>query len=352
MSVVFHSRHRIFDQVKFYISTWTGRILLVNFILFLLISFSSRSLFSPEGQVLVAWGAKDPVRIAQGEWWRFVSPIFLHFGILHFALNSLALKVVGSYLETMLGARWFLLIYLGSGVAGNVLSSLTNVSLGAGASGAIFGLIGVGMLLELMILYREKSKFYMAPFTSMAVLNIAFAIVFNFISHLSENSKVGIDNAAHIGGLLAGIILGTTMLLLKKNRLLSKNKLFGWSLTCFFVASLAFGAYIPLCTPRIYDELVKEADRSSNLSKAYYFYSQALKLDKTNPEIRFKHGRALVFLGDIHYALPDFLYCAHYQHLEPEFRKLYAELREAGHSEDATVLMSIIKRMQERAPKT
>lgn len=333
-------------QSSFYFSTWTGRILLVNFILFLLISISSGSIFAPESQVLIAWGAKDPVGIARGEWWRLIAPIFLHFGIIHFALNSLALKVVGAYLEPMVGAFWFLLIYLGSGIAGNVLSSYTNVSLGAGASGAIFGLIGLGVVVERIVMYKEREQFFkMGPFTYMTIINIAFAVVFNFISLLADGGRIGIDNSAHLGGLFGGMLLASAMLFIKRNRLLERNYLLGAGLILVFCGSLALGAYFPFFTPRIYEQLISEAEKNSELPRSYYYYTQALRINASDSKLRFKRGRALALLGEVHYAMEDLLYCARFGSLESDFEKLHEELIAMGHIEDAAAVKSILDRM-------
>lgn len=345
-------RHNFRDKFRFYFGTWTGRILLVNFILFVIISISSMSIFAPDTYVLITWGAKDPVGIARGEWWRFFVPIFLHFGILHFALNSIALKFIGSYLEPMLGSLWFLIIYFGTGIGGNVLSAVTNVSLGAGASGAIFGLIGVGMLIEQIIMRKEGFPWTkLGPFTYMAIINIAFAVVFNFISYLAAGGRIGIDNAAHLGGLFSGVILGYAMLSVKKNRLVQTHSSLGLLSLLLLILALGFGVKKAMDPKYIYQEMLIEAEKDKEPARAYYYYSQALFLNDSDPRVRFKRGRSLMLLDEVHYAMKDLIYCTQYPALERDFDALHAELVMTGHTEAAQKLQMLIERMKKTYKK-
>src|SRR5690606_36651475 len=92
--------------------------------------------------VLIEYGAKFNQLIVAGEWWRFITPIFLHIGILHLLMNSLALYYLGSIVEKIYGSGRFLFIYLFSGFLGALGSFIFNPSISAGASGAIFGCFG------------------------------------------------------------------------------------------------------------------------------------------------------------------------------------------------------------------
>ncbi len=341
------------SRLRFYFQTWTGRILLVNFLIFILITVSSGSLWAPDGRVLAFWGAKDPVGIAHGEWWRLLSPIFLHFGIIHFFLNALALKVVGSYLEPFLGSFWFLLIYFCSGVMGNLFSSLANMSIGAGASGAIFGLIGVGLVVEQLIMHKQglRGRRRIGPFSSMAIINLVFALIFNLIASLSENAKVGMDNAAHLGGLTGGVVLGCAMMTLRKNKLLASKTKTGVLLLIVFFASLLGGAYIPLGTPYIYQHLLKEAERTQDERKSYFFLSEALAINAADPKVHFKRGSLMILYGDSHHALPDLLFAAQFSSMEDEFELLQQTLRNRARLEDAAIVQSILEDMRKNLKK-
>ena len=119
--------------LKFLWSTWSGRIILLNTIVFILHGLDAGSFLNPSADSLSAWGAKDNGLIVEGQLWRLLTPIILHVGLLHFAFNNWALYVIGYQIEYHLGRNWFLCLYLFSGVAGNLASGLFSLSLSAGA---------------------------------------------------------------------------------------------------------------------------------------------------------------------------------------------------------------------------
>jgi rhomboid protease GluP len=152
---------------------------------------------SIDGRTLVRFGAKDGFLIVRGEWWRFVTPVFLHANLIHLAFNSWVLFDLGPAVEGLYGPQKFLVLYVMTGAASFGLSFLWNpVPISVGASGAIFGLIGV------MIAYgyrnrRGAGEAVRNMFVRWAVYMLAFGLIIP-----------GIDNAAHIGGLVSGIAFG------------------------------------------------------------------------------------------------------------------------------------------------
>ena len=126
--------------------------------------------------------------------------LFLHFGIAHLINNMLKLFVLGSTLESVIGKIKFLLLYLVAGLGGNVLSIWLSIQIGkysvsAGASGAIFGIIGA----LLYIVIRNRGR--VGTLTSKGMLfMIVISLYYGFTS-------AGIDNYAHIGGLITGVIM-------------------------------------------------------------------------------------------------------------------------------------------------
>jgi membrane associated rhomboid family serine protease len=138
---------------------------------------------------------------ATGEWWRLLSSTFLHFGFLHLAFNMWALWVNGIVAERLFGSSRYLLIYLVAGVAGSLTSFLWHPFVnGAGASGAIFGVLGA------LLAYFLRTDTGIPRSVIVAQRNAAaFFIV---VSILNAARFPGIDNAAHLGGLAAGFILG------------------------------------------------------------------------------------------------------------------------------------------------
>jgi membrane associated rhomboid family serine protease len=134
-----------------------------------------------------------PPAVAHGEWYRVVSSMFLHYGVLHIAFNMWALWVVGSQLEGMLGRLRFASLYLLSGIGGSVLSFSTGplLSPAAGASGAIFGLFGAFFV----ILRRRNIE--AGGMLGLIVINLVLSFTIS-----------NIDWRGHIGGLVVGVVLG------------------------------------------------------------------------------------------------------------------------------------------------
>src|SRR3954471_20883566 len=135
------------EHFEFLHAVWTQRthatktFLVINIIVFLLMAFAGGS---TNQTTLMAFGVKSNPEIAQGQWWRFVTPIFIHIGLLHLLFNSYALWIVGPQVEKLYGSASFAVLYVLTGIAGVAGSYLYHpYSISAGASGAIFGLFGV-----------------------------------------------------------------------------------------------------------------------------------------------------------------------------------------------------------------
>ncbi|WP_299739610.1 rhomboid family intramembrane serine protease [uncultured Rossellomorea sp.] len=149
---------------------------------------------SKNPQTLIEFGAKYNPLMIEGEWWRLVTPIFLHIGILHLLMNTLALFYLGTAVEKMFGRIRFIFIYMISGITGSLASFLFTSNLSAGASGAIFGCFGA--LLYFGVLYPKIF------FRTMGT-NIIAVILLNLVLGFTIP---GIDNAGHIGGLIGGFL--------------------------------------------------------------------------------------------------------------------------------------------------
>lgn len=151
----------------------------------------------------------EPLITEEHEYYRIITSMFLHFGIEHLLNNMVILGALGWNLELETGKIRFLIIYLVSGIGGNLLSLYLGVSsaeyvVSAGASGAIFGLMGA------LLYVAARNRGRMGRISGKGVLfMIALSLYFGITSS-------GIDNAAHIGGLLCGFILAV-ILYRKKN---------------------------------------------------------------------------------------------------------------------------------------
>jgi len=156
---------------------------------------------SADPQVIRAFGAKNNDLINQHhEYWRLVTAIFIHIGFLHFLLNNYALWIIGQEIERLYGSARFVVLYLLTGVAGALASYTFNpANDSAGASGAIFGLFGV--MATFAFRFRKELPERLSSDIRRRILPvIAINLIFGFSMRI-------VDNAAHIGGLLAGVVL-------------------------------------------------------------------------------------------------------------------------------------------------
>jgi rhomboid protease GluP len=170
---------------------WTYVILAIN-----ILAFIAMLAFGPS--LVLGLGDKNNAAIVAGQVWRLLTSMFLHVDLLHIGFNSYALWIFGPQVERPYGRLRFLAIYLLSGLAGSALSFMLSSRNSVGASGAIFGLIGVTGA----YLYRYRNQFTTGRARLTRIFSIAaYNLIYGFV-------VPGIDNWAHIGGLLAGLVLG------------------------------------------------------------------------------------------------------------------------------------------------
>lgn len=151
-------------------------------------------------EAMIRLGAIVPGMLGRGEYWRAVAAMFLHAGWLHWALNSWALYQLGSLYETLFGSGRFTLVYFVSGICASVASSMYPHGPAVGASGAIFGILGA-----LIFSIRRSPQYRHQPWTKSLVSQLVFWIAVNIVIGFSVPF---IDNAAHIAGLVTGLLLG------------------------------------------------------------------------------------------------------------------------------------------------
>lgn len=149
---------------------------------------------STNNATLIKYGAKSNLLIYEGEWWRLITPIFLHIGFLHLAMNTLALYFLGTAVERIYGNARFAFIYLLAGVAGFIASFIFSANISAGASGAIYGCFGALLLF---------STIYPRLFFRTMGTNVIIVLIINLVFSFSAT---GIDTAGHLGGLLGGFL--------------------------------------------------------------------------------------------------------------------------------------------------
>jgi rhomboid protease GluP len=171
-----------------------------------------QSLFTP-------LGAKENYLILSGEYWRFLTPIFLHADFQHLAMNCLSLFVFGKIIEGMYGHIKFAFIYFVAGIIGNIASFMFSPHSAVGASGAIFGLMGA------LLYFRVENpiafkKYFGNNILVMVIVNLVYGFV-----------KPGIDNFGHIGGLVGGFFISGVLKIRK-----APNKFLGR--TVFIVVTI------------------------------------------------------------------------------------------------------------------
>jgi rhomboid protease GluP len=175
----------------------TYLLLAINFLMYLFLETHGGS---QNTATLDRYGALDGAAIVHGgQWWRLITPVFLHAGIIHIAVNSLSLYFVGVLYERCVGPWRFLFVYFFAGVAGSVLSLAISNDLAVGASGAIFGIFGATGL----YFFRNRALF--GPLSRSLVRQVVGLSALNL---LLPNLVSGIDGWGHVGGLIGGIVAG------------------------------------------------------------------------------------------------------------------------------------------------
>lgn len=190
----------------------------INIAVYLLMVLRGVSPTAPTGEALLPWGANASDLVLQhGQWWRLITAAFVHSGIIHLATNMWCLYNLGLLGEPLMGPFGLVAAYLLTGVMGNLLSIAVHPGVtrygvlypgvvGVGASGAVFGIAGVLILLlgsKLLPVNRAEVARLRRSVIYFAVLN--FVIGFGADAF---NSPIRIDNMAHLGGFLTGLLLG------------------------------------------------------------------------------------------------------------------------------------------------
>lgn len=185
-----------------------GGLIILNILYFLYLEIAGSS---ENTLFMLQHGAMyGPLVLQEREYYRLLTAIFMHFGISHIANNMLVLFVLGDNMERALGSVKYLIFYLLCGVGANVVSMVAGIhdpvpAVGAGASGAIFGVIG-GLLYAVVVNHGKLEDLN----TRQLVTTILFSLYFGYTS-------TGVDNVAHVAGLVIGIVL-TAVLYRKPKR--------------------------------------------------------------------------------------------------------------------------------------
>ena len=177
-------------------------LMILNILLFLVVDFKGGN--SDTMHMVNCGAAFAPVIIENHEIYRLFTSMFLHFGIEHLANNMLVLFVLGQRLEPVVGKIKFILIYLLGGLGGNILSLYMEIrkeeyAVSAGASGAVFAIMGA----MIYVVVRNRGRIQDIS-TRQIMIMAAFSLYFGFASG-------GVDNAAHVGGMICGFFLSVLL---------------------------------------------------------------------------------------------------------------------------------------------
>ncbi len=180
---------------------FTPLILYANLLVFVIMALRGVNIMQPSIEDLVTWGGNARGLTLDGGLWRLFTSTFVHGGIIHLAFNMYALIQIGFILETNMGKYRYLIAYVACGIIASVASlAVHENTVSVGASGAIFGLDG--LLLALLITkVLNISPQWRQRLISSTVVFIGYNLFFGL-------ARAGIDNAAHIGGLISGFLIG------------------------------------------------------------------------------------------------------------------------------------------------
>jgi len=179
----------------------TPIIVALNIAVYIAMGATGAGWFEVDARGALAWGADYSPLTTTGDWWRLLTSAFVHFGLLHLALNMWVLILVGRFTERLYGKRFFVLIYLFGAIGSGLASTWWDHGItSAGASGAIFAVYGA-LLAYLLFHASTFPQSVLKPLMKSTVAFIGYNIFYGL-------TKAGISNAAHLGGLASGFLMG------------------------------------------------------------------------------------------------------------------------------------------------
>jgi TPR repeat protein/membrane associated rhomboid family serine protease len=179
----------------------TPVLVVANIAWFVIIASQGGGWLIPQPGVIIHWGSNFGPLTLSGEWWRLFTCMFVHFGLVHLAFNMWVLWSIGRMIERMFGSLHYALLYVFAGLCGSLASLWWHPDVNsAGASGAIFGLLG-GLLAFILNPASGVPPTIVASQRRSGILFIAYNLIGGFTSN-------GVDNAAHLGGLVSGFLIG------------------------------------------------------------------------------------------------------------------------------------------------
>lgn len=211
---------KVFSPKKIII---TKALILINILVFFLMYILGNG--SEDITTLLVFGANFKPLVLTGEVWRLLTCAFIHIGFIHLFVNMYSLSIIGSQIETYVGKWKYLVIYLVSALCGSLFSLIGDAKISAGASGAIFGLLGS------LLYFGYHYRLYLSSVLKNQIIPIIIAnLVIGFLIP-------GIDILAHIGGLIGGYLI--TMALGLEGKSHKKDMINGWIVLSLYIIFLS-----------------------------------------------------------------------------------------------------------------
>lgn len=207
---------------------FTNIISLICILMYVIIGIYGNNFFNFDANVLAKFGANNILLVKNGEIYRLLTCAFLHVGLIHLVVNMYSLRVIGPSVEGLIGKGKFVFIYLISAISASLMSLVfvdSNI-VSVGASGAIFGLMGA------LLYFGYHYRLYLNDAIKTQIIPV---ILFNLIIGFM---MPGIDNGAHIGGLIGGYL--ATMAIGIKNKSEKKDMINGWIVLILYLAFLSY----------------------------------------------------------------------------------------------------------------
>jgi rhomboid protease GluP len=247
-------RHREYSVWDPRSAPGTYLLLAINIAVYVWMVTHRVDVFKPTDSDLIRYGANEPWNVLHGEWYRLLTATFVHVGLWHIAANMWCLWNLGILGEPLIGPFGIVAVYMLTGISGNLVSMAWNVFLagwsrhpfyllqvGAGASGAVFGIAGI--LIVLLSNRRlpfpwEELKRLRSSVIKFAAINLVIGLSTNVV-----NLGINIDNSAHIGGFLSGLALGVPLsprMTAGRERYLDRQK-FTFVVACLLLALIGYG---------------------------------------------------------------------------------------------------------------
>lgn len=177
----------------------TISLILINIIIFIIMSMNGNTL---ETNTLLKYGAMQNILVFNGQYWRLFTAMFIHIGIMHLIMNMFFLYTVGDIFEFIYGPKNFLILYLLTGIFGNIFTYTfgDSTTVSAGASTALYGLFGLALGIRKVYKDNPVLNKFGSSFVTIIIINVVYSLI-----------SPGVSILGHLGGLIGGYILAHTI---------------------------------------------------------------------------------------------------------------------------------------------